>query len=652
MSSLDQTSSKTQQNIDRNSAQDAAESLGAMADHIVQDEEISVAQDGGVVHEEVEEYEGNGDLRLSEVAAHMVAAAKSSEEAGEDYEMVGHHQEAEVGNGEEVLDQEAYGAEHEYAEYDMAEVDMTQGVEGDQGAQAAEYADNVAGTDAGSILATQDNGEEDQLLDDGQQNAEYSYDQEMIDEGEKAQGMGIDENGEEIVDDHGHHQHHAQTGQQLEHQDQQVSHESEHQQGMYDEQDDQSGQMYESAPVDAAPMDYTIISTAAANSSLAALSQAITSSVSRLTGDLSTEDQELHEHHEHQLLQQPDDGQDGHLQGQDQEQASQEQQQEQQEQEQGQQDQEPKDHHDAGGYALSSDLGSHGSVQQGLPHSEPHSHSHSHTHSPSPLAGNSGGAVSTPIGYKTSGRLMESQNVTPAKRPHSSHGAASSNSRLKSKVWNWYDILPDSYRQCRFCPQKYGPLTATTILARHYHNRHDLNPPVGGTPSHRGSASHVHAGSQGTHTPTHQHLALSQAGQAVYNQAAAAAAAAAAAVTANGGATPAESQTGHIFHAQSNGGSAYGQSTLAVANGTATDEILRSVVSEAVQNGPYEENQIIMQGKEKIKIANYSQWMCPTNVRPTTGAILLVLHTAAADFAAHLCSLAFPQPASFAFATV
>ncbi|KAJ1955378.1 Carbon-nitrogen hydrolase, partial [Dipsacomyces acuminosporus] len=145
-----------------------------------------------------------------------------------------------------------------------------------------------------------------------------------------------------------------------------------------------------------------------------------------------------------------------------------------------------------------------------------------------------------------------------------------------SKVWNWYDILPDGYRQCRFCPQKYGNLTATTILARHYHNRHEMDESASGTPSHRGSAATVRSSrNNSVHTPTHQQISLQQSNQSVYSQAAAAAAAvAAAAVTANGE-------------------SAYAHSALA-GNGTATEDLLRSV-SEAVQNSPYEENQIIMQ---------------------------------------------------------
>ncbi|KAJ1865425.1 hypothetical protein LPJ73_000011 [Coemansia sp. RSA 2703] len=48
--------------------------------------------------------------------------------------------------------------------------------------------------------------------------------------------------------------------------------------------------------------------------------------------------------------------------------------------------------------------------------------------------------------------------------------------RLKSKVWEWYEVMSDGHRQCRFCAQSYSRLTATTILARHYHSRHDPNP--------------------------------------------------------------------------------------------------------------------------------------------------------------------------------
>ncbi|KAJ1947620.1 Nitrilase, partial [Linderina pennispora] len=202
-------------------------------------------------------------------------------------------------------------------------------------------------------------------------------------------------------------------------------------------------------------------------------------------------------------------------------------------------------------------------------------HSASHSHSPAPAG--------TPIEYKT-GRLMDAQSVTPSKRPlMAMHQAASAsrNSRLKSKVWHWYDILDDGFRQCRFCSQKYGPLTATTILNRHYQNRHDQSAPADSTASHRASSSHHSA-----------HL-LSQSSQPAnsvqYDQRAiAAAAAVAAAAAANGSSTPGQDgqATGHLFH---------GQGTLAVANGSSTDELLRSV-SEVVHNGgQYEENQILMQ---------------------------------------------------------
>ncbi|KAJ2338363.1 hypothetical protein GGF43_006899, partial [Coemansia sp. RSA 2618] len=181
-------------------------------------------------------------------------------------------------------------------------------------------------------------------------------------------------------------------------------------------------------------------------------------------------------------------------------------------------------------------------------------------------------------------RLGDAANVTPVKRPHSAHsGDGSSNSRLKSKVWNWYDILADGHRQCRFCAQKYGRLTATTILARHYHNRHDvasMTPTAHRTP---------HRPPQGHAEGSMAHIAISQAGQTIYSQAAAAAAVAAASAVSHAGSPDAGS---HMFHPQANG-EQYAQGAL--PNG-ASEELLRSV-SEVVQQheqGQYENNQLII----------------------------------------------------------
>ncbi|KAJ1920712.1 Carbon-nitrogen hydrolase [Mycoemilia scoparia] len=86
--------------------------------------------------------------------------------------------------------------------------------------------------------------------------------------------------------------------------------------------------------------------------------------------------------------------------------------------------------------------------------------------------------ISTPLRHRQSVSAGNtptpgSSSTTPLKRPAAPSPASESNPRLKSKVWNWYDVLEDGHRQCLFCNQKYGPLTATTILARHYANKHD-----------------------------------------------------------------------------------------------------------------------------------------------------------------------------------
>ncbi|KAJ2892087.1 Carbon-nitrogen hydrolase, partial [Coemansia aciculifera] len=192
----------------------------------------------------------------------------------------------------------------------------------------------------------------------------------------------------------------------------------------------------------------------------------------------------------------------------------------------------------------------------------------------SPSSRGSGGqqGLGTPRRYVPQPLLLDGSDVgqglvTPVKRPHSAHsGDGSSASRLKSKVWNWYDITDDGQRQCRFCMQKYGRLTATTILARHYHNRHGPNPPPmsAHTPSHRQSR------------PPQPHLSLPPV-HAVYSQAAAAAAVAAAAA-----ATP-DTQGSQLFHPQT--------------NGAGSDDPLRSASDDATQHaaGSYDDSQLIIQ---------------------------------------------------------
>ncbi|KAJ2303217.1 hypothetical protein IWW54_005796, partial [Coemansia sp. RSA 2705] len=432
-----------------------------MADHIAHSEEAEVYATGGLKD----------------------AGTKDSLEH-EEYEMGEHH---EAGADE-------YGGE--YGEYDdMGDVEMDQGA-------AAEYED--AGTNAGSILATQDNGEH-QLLDESQAQA-----------GEYYEGEGEDKAGEEMVDE---------NGQVLAHQEQ-----------MYDEQ---GSHMYDQNHVDAGSMDYSMIaSDAAGNSSLDALSQVISSSVGHLTSEMSSRGAHTA------------DGAEAR----------------------GESGQPEQDAHDS---AQDKDRES----------------SYGLNHSPSP-----GGSMQ----YKARvGGDPLAQNVTPIKRPHSAHsGDGSSNSRLKSKVWNWYDILADGHRQCRFCAQKYGRLTATTILARHYHNRHDVSSPAVMTPTAHRTSHHRQSQQQQQPVAGHgegsamTHMAISQAGQTIYSQAAAAAAVAAASAAANRNGSP--DAGSHLFHSQTNGDAGFAQNAL--TNGTSED-LLRSV-SEAVhqhEQGQYENNQLIIQ---------------------------------------------------------
>ncbi|KAJ2024981.1 Carbon-nitrogen hydrolase [Coemansia sp. S85] len=413
-------------------------------------------------HSEIEEYSTDG-LKLSAAAAHLIEAAKESGVSEEDYDMSEHHHHHHQGNGEE------YAGEHEYGDYDMGDADIEH-----QG--GGEYADNVVNTDVGSILATQDNGEEQLLDDEAQQGGEYAYDgEEAMDESGKAQE----------VDEHGNPLH--------------------HQAEMYD---DQGAHLYGSAQDDASGIDYSMMAAGAADtSSLTALSHAIAS-----------DDARQHAHDEHD------------------------------------EDQQHGEHH--------------------------HEHDDMADDSPSSHVNGSGQGLATPMRFPPRPLMLDATGgdggpsmVTPVKRSHPEHsGDGSVASRLKSKVWNWYDIVEDGQRQCRFCLQKYGRLTATTILARHYHNRHDPNPPPvsAQTPSHRPSSSRPQP-----------HLNLSPV-HAVYSQAAAAAAVVAAAAAA----TP-DAQATHLFHPQTNG---------ALNNGT-TDDLLHSVSEASSQHAAaaYDDSQLIIQ---------------------------------------------------------
>ncbi|KAJ2471105.1 Carbon-nitrogen hydrolase [Coemansia sp. RSA 2322] len=470
-----------------------------------------------LAHGEVDGYEDVGGMKLSGASAHVIAAVKAVAEDDGDYDMADHqhhdHHGSAHGNGEE------YAAEHEYADYDMTEVDVEhQGAATAAAPGASEYADNVDSTHAGSILATQDNAEEQLLDEDAQQGAEYAYEQdEAADESGKAHELGIDDGGQDELadDDHDHHVHDHHRHDHHHHQHEQPD----HQQGMYEEeQDDHGSHLYSGSQDDAAALEYSMMSADAADTSpLATLTRAISSGGSQ------------------------------HAQGDG----------------QGGEPQAGLDRHEHGGVAGGA-----------------------HLHSPSLMR-----FKQRPPMLDTSAAASGSQAVTPIKRQHSAHsGDGSSASRLKSKVWSWYDISNDGQRQCRFCAQKYGRLTATTILARHYHNRHDPNPPpiMAATPTHRSTAPRLHSASQSGLSPQHQHLNLSPVGQGVYSQAAAAAAVAAAAVAA----AP-DAQASHLFHPQANGASSpFEQAEL---NGGASDDILRTV-SEATEHGEsYEDSQLAMQ---------------------------------------------------------
>ncbi|KAJ1853662.1 hypothetical protein LPJ57_007499, partial [Coemansia sp. RSA 486] len=450
-----------------------------------------------------------------------------------------------IGDQDGVVQDETYVAE--YTEYDMT------GVEGmehhtDTGEQPVVY----GGT---SILATAQDNTDDQMIDD--QHAGYY---EQVDEGhvEGEKVMAVDDDGNQIMVDHieqeseehqqeqeqeQDHQEHGeehdehQGGQDHEHEhghehggDHEHEHVHEHSDAEGDEHREHYGEQDEHQMYEAGQVVYSMMASdeAGANnsSSLDALSQAVTSSVSRYSNDFVSD--------KHGATQHDDDSS-----------------------------------QDQGG----------------------------HSHSSTPLSA----SITTPIKFKVP-RVPEAGSHTPAKRPSSSRKDGA-NSRLKSRVWGWYDILADGQRQCKFCAQKYGRLTATTILARHYHSRHDPNPETMrhmATPTPRRSVSHGVAGSHqstASVTPSHHHVQQHQQQHINISQAAAAAAAAVAAAVANGTAAPtdtSDAQASHLFHVQSSDGStAEYQHQEAIGNGS-TEDILRSV-SEAVSQTAYDDNQIIMQ---------------------------------------------------------
>ncbi|KAJ1768531.1 Carbon-nitrogen hydrolase [Coemansia sp. RSA 487] len=543
-----------------------------------------------------EEYEANGSIKISDVAAgvedavssattmaesmvvHAVASkGEEEEEEDGDYDMVEHHEadehEGEDGGDLEDVEEEEYAAEQvEYADYEMADTAM------EQDAEQVEYVENVAETDAGSILATQEHAEH-HIVEEtdangagsntvGHHEVEYGgYAQEEgVDKEHQTDGMSVDEDGHVVVEDQ-QQQHNGHEGGEAAHSQAGHSH------GMYDDQGDQSSQIYDSNHADGGPMEYTMISSDdAANSSLAALSRAISSNVRQLTGEVDTEDdQRLQQHRQREH----DDDQHDHARSghRPQEHSSHDQ----------QDDELPPGGYDDGAQE-------HTTAQ---PSTEP------------------GSNHKTPVRFKTQARrLAEAEgprSVTPIKRRISRSQDAQTSSRLKSKVWGWYEILPDGYRQCKFCPQRYGRLTATTILARHFHNRHDANASPSTTPtaSRRPAGLSTRRPRQPSHSRGSQRVITLPNGQVIdmtdpdsdsaYNQAAVAAAAAAAAAAEADFRASADDQPGTgdgaasapLFQVQGNGDAAYGHDSA--------DEVQRSE-SQATQHSPFDDNPLIVQG--------------------------------------------------------
>ncbi|KAJ2858983.1 Carbon-nitrogen hydrolase [Coemansia erecta] len=523
-----------------------------------------------LAHEE--EYETSGGLKGSDANAGIeeaVSGATTMDESAaahamaskedDDYDMVEHDEAGEDGGGLES--EEAYAAEHEYAEYEMADVAMD---------QEAEYAENVADTDAGSILATQEHSEHQMGEDDGANGAGGAggdeYDGYVPDEGDDGvdkehhgDGMSVDEDGHVIVEDQ-QQQHASHEGGEADHDQTGHSH------AMYD---DQSSQIYGSSShaADGGSMDYPIIaSDDAANSSLAALSQVISSNVRQLTGEVDTEG--------HQRSQQYRQGQHDNQ-------------------------QEPHEDEHQPGY-------DDGAQQE-------------HALAQSSAVGGAGHKMKTPVRFKSQARrLAEAEggprSITPIKRPVSRSRDAQTSSRLKSKVWGWYEVLPDGYRQCRFCPQRYGRLTATTILARHFHNRHDANgsPTTTPTASRRPASLIARRPRQPSHSRGSQRVITLPNGQVIditdpdsvsaYNQAAMAAAAAAAAADADFRVS-ADDQSGtgdaatsaSLFQVQGNGDAAYEHDS--------TDEAHHPELQTA-QHSPFDDNPLIMPGSFSAMMAS------------------------------------------------
>ncbi|KAJ2558863.1 Carbon-nitrogen hydrolase [Coemansia sp. RSA 1933] len=212
-----------------------------------------------------------------------------------------------------------------------------------------------------------------------------------------------------------------------------------------------------------------------------------------------------------------------------------------------------------------------------------------------------GHKMKTPIRFKSQARrLAEAEGgprtVTPIKRPISRSRDAQSSSRLKSKVWEWYEVLPDGYRQCKFCPQRYGRLTATTILARHFHNRHDANASPTTTPTAlrrppslsaaRRQPSHSRGSGQRVITLPNGQV-IDMADSSSYSQAAIAAVAAAAAVAEDEFSVSADHQSG-----QTGDGSVAAPFGDAAYEHESVDDAHRS----ESQHSPFDDNPLMMQG--------------------------------------------------------
>ncbi|KAJ2661777.1 Carbon-nitrogen hydrolase [Coemansia sp. RSA 1200] len=501
--------------------------------------------------------------------AHAPASASAEADAAkedDDYDMIEHH---DAGGGQEEggdmdgLDA-GYEGEHVYADYEMADDAMD---------HDGEYAGAVAETDAGSILATQENGDH-HAADYG----EYapSEGDGGIEKEHVGDGMSVDddvnvETGGQPQQQQGS-SHHLAEGEEAAHDaDPGEHHQAVNSHDIYD----QASQMYDANHADTSgAMHYSMITSEdAANTSLEALSQAISSNVRQLAGEAEDEHSQQQQQQQHDFRLHGRHG---------------------------------KDEEDAGDEEEGMDQGGYDDSQQGLAHVADTAEAEAHA-----IAQGTESKLVTPVRYKSQARrLAESEGprtVTPFKRQISRSRDALTSSRLKSKVWGWYDILPDGYRQCKFCPQRYGRLTATTILARHFNNRHDVNASPSTTPT----ASRRSVGYNGRRQrePSHsrgsqQRLMALQSNQQLIDMAdpetigsySHAAAAAAAAAAANfrvppedllDGGSSAEATSAPLFHVQGNGDMRFDHDSA--------DEAPHSG-SQATQHSAYDDNPLIMQG--------------------------------------------------------